>query len=90
MRVFALNPVAGKDDAVSAELAKAAEVTGGAAYGLRDTTTVSDIVTQVQEQEATELKGQAQVVWTDTPNLWIVVLLISMLSFLVVLWRVRL
>lgn len=90
VRVFALNPVAGKDDAVSAELAKAAEVTGGAAYGLRDTTTVSDIVTQVQEQEATELKGQAQVVWTDTPNLWIVVLLISMLSFLVVLWRVRL
>ncbi|KQZ25447.1 hypothetical protein ASD43_04665 [Microbacterium sp. Root553] len=90
VRVFALNPVAGKDDAVSAELAKAAEATGGAAYGLRDTTTVSDIVTQVQEQEATELKGQAQVVWTDTPNLWIVVLLISMLSFLVVLWRVRL
>lgn len=90
VRVFALNPVAGKDDAVSAELARAAEATGGAAYGLRDTTTVGDIVTQVQEQEATELKGQAQVVWTDTPNLWIVVLLISMLSFLVVLWRVRL
>ena len=29
---------------MSAELAKAAEATGGAAYGLRDTTTVSDIV----------------------------------------------
>jgi len=51
---------------------------------------VSDIVTQVQEQEATELKGQAQVVWSDAPNLWIVVLVIAALSFLVVLWRVRL
>lgn len=90
VRVFALNPVQGKDADVSAELAQAAEATGGAAYGLRDTTTVEDIVTQVQEQEATELRGQAQVVWTDTPNLWIVVLMISLLSFIVVLWRVRL
>ncbi|WP_260857326.1 VWA domain-containing protein [Microbacterium sp. 1.5R] len=90
VRVFALNPVQGKDADVSAELTRAAEATGGQAYGLRDTTTVSDIVTQVQEQEATELKGQAQVVWTDTPNLWIVVLLVSMLSFIVVLWRVKL
>ncbi|KNY04876.1 hypothetical protein AKH00_14270 [Microbacterium sp. GCS4] len=90
VRVFALNPVQGKDAEVSAELARAAEATGGAAYGLRDTTTVSDIVTQVQEQEATELQGQAQVVWTDTPDLWIVVLLIGMLSFVVVLWRVKL
>lgn len=90
VRVFALNPVQGKDAAVSAELASAAELTGGAAFGLRDTTTVADIVTQVEEQEATALKGQAQVVWTDTPNLWIVVLLVGALSFLVVLWRVRL
>jgi Ca-activated chloride channel family protein len=90
VRVFALNPVQGKDAEVSAQLAQAAEATGGAAYGLRETTTVADIVTEVQKQEATALKGQAQVVWTDTPNLWIVVLMISMLSFIVVLWRVRL
>jgi hypothetical protein len=90
VRVFALNPVEGKDAAVSAELAAAAETTGGAAYGLRDTTTVSDIVTEVQEQEATELRGEAQIVWADSPNLWIVVLAVGLLSFAVVLWRVRL
>lgn len=90
VRVFALNPVQGKDAEVSAELTAAAETTGGAAYGLRDTTTVSDIVTQVQEQEATQLRGEAQVVWTDTPNLWIAVLAITLLSFAAVLWRVRL
>lgn len=90
VRVFALNPVQGKDADVSAELSAAAEATGGAAFGLRDTTTVSDIVTQVQEQEATELRGEAQVVWTDTPNLWIALLSICLLGFVVVLWRVRL
>ncbi len=90
VRVFSLNPVEGKDADVSAELTEAAEATGGAAYGLRDTTTVADIVSQVQEQEATELRGQAQVVWTDTPNLWIVVLMVTAAAFIVVLWRVRL
>jgi hypothetical protein len=90
VRVFAINPVQGKDAEVSAELTEAAESTGGQAYGLRDTTTVGDIVTAVQEQDATELKGQAQVVWTDTPNLWIVVLMIASLAFVVVVWRVKL
>lgn len=90
VRVFALNPVQGKDADVSAELAAAAEATGGAAFGLRDTTTVADIVAQVQEQDATELRGEAQIVWTDTPDLWIVALLAGVLAFIVVLWRVRL
>lgn len=90
VRVFAVNPVQGKDADVSAELAAAAEATGGAAFGLRDTTTVADIVTQVQEQEATALRGEAQIVWTDTPNLWIAVLMVVVLSFIVVVWRVRL
>lgn len=90
VRVFAVNPVQGNDADVSAELSAAAEATGGAAFGLRDTTTVSDIVTQVQEQDATALRGAAQVVWTDTPNFWIVVLSIGLLAFVVVLWRVRL
>ncbi|MFK4851305.1 VWA domain-containing protein [Microbacterium sp. ZW T6_19] len=90
VRVFAINPVQGKDAAVSDELTAAAESTGGQAYGLRDTTTVGDIVTAVQEQDATELRGQAQVVWTDTPNLWIVVLMIASLAFVGVVWRVKL
>jgi hypothetical protein len=90
VRVFALNPVQGKDADVSAELAAAAEATGGAAFGLRETTTVGDIVDQVREQDATELRGEAQVVWTDTPDLWIVVTAIALLSFVVLVWRVRL
>lgn len=90
IRVFALNPVEGKDTEVSQELTEAAEATGGQAYGLRDATTVADIIEQVQEEEATELRGQAQVVWSDEPNLWIVLLVIPVLGLLVVLWRVRL
>lgn len=90
VRVFALNPVEGKDTDVSAELTAAAEATGGQAYGLRETTTVGDIVDQVREQDATELRGEAQVVWTDSPDLWIVVAAVALLSFIVLLWRVRL
>ncbi|MFT4158118.1 MAG: VWA domain-containing protein [Microbacterium sp.] len=90
VRVFAINPAQGIDTEISAELARAAESTGGQAFGLRDTTTVGDIIAAVQEQDATELKGQAQVVWTDTPNLWIVVMMVASLGFIVVAWRVKL
>ena len=90
VRVFALDPVQGLDVALSDQLVRAAEITGGTAYGLRDTTTVDDIITEVQEQDATLLRGQAQVVWTDTPNLWIVVMMVTALSFTIVLWRMRL
>ncbi|KDA05186.1 hypothetical protein DC31_04215 [Microbacterium sp. CH12i] len=90
VRVFALNPVQGVNTAISEELITAAQTTGGEAYGLRDTTTVGDIVADIQEQDATQLRGQAQVVWTDTPNVWIALLLVAGLGFLVLLWRVRL
>ena len=90
VRVFALNPVQGADSPVSQELVDAAAATGGQAYGLRETTTVGDIIDAVQEQDATELRGQAQIVWTDAPNTAIAVLLVGVLGLLVLLWRVRL
>lgn len=90
VRVFALNPVQGKDAEVSAQLENAAALTGGKSYALRDTTTVGDIITEIQKQEATALKGQAQVVRVDSPNLAIALMLVSILGFLVLLWRVRL
>ena len=89
MRVFALNPVQGKDAAVSAELADAAALTGGQSFALRDTTTVGDIVTQIQKEEATALKGQAQVVRVDDPNVWTALMLLAVLAFAVLLWRTR-
>lgn len=90
IRVFALNPVQGVNTQLSDELVAAVQSTGGEAYGLRDTTTVADIIDDVREQDATELRGQAQVVWTDTPNAWIAVLLVLALGFVVLMWRVRL
>jgi len=90
VRVFALNPVQGVNTEISDELVSAAQSTGGEAYGLRETTTVADIIADVQEQDATELRGQAQVVWTDTPNLWIAVLFVLGLGFVLLMWRVRL
>ncbi|MBY0688248.1 VWA domain-containing protein [Microbacterium marinilacus] len=89
VRVFALNPVDGKDGGVTAELTAAAETTGGRAYALRGDTTVADIVDDVREQEATALEGEARIVWRDSPDLWIVVLLVLASSGIVLLWRVR-
>lgn len=90
VRVFALNPVQGKDAEVSAELSAAARLTGGESYALRDATTVSDIVAEIQKQEARALKGQAQVIWVDSPNIAIAVMLVAILGFLTLVWRVRL
>lgn len=89
VRVFALNPVQGDTD-VSRELVDAVASTGGQAYGLRDTTTVADIIEAVEEEDATELRGQAQVVWTDAPNTVIAVLLAVVLGLVALVWRVRL
>ncbi|WP_298038194.1 VWA domain-containing protein [uncultured Microbacterium sp.] len=90
VRVFALNPVQDIDAGPGDELVAAARSTGGESYGLRETTTVADIIADVEEQDATELRGQAQVVWADTPNAWIAVLLVLGLAFIVLMWRVRL
>jgi len=89
VRVFALNPVQGKDAQVSAQLSDAAALTGGQSYALRETTTVSDIITEIQKQEATTLKGQAQVILVDSPNLWIALMLVAVLGFVVLLTVVR-
>jgi len=85
VRVFALNPVEGKDAEVSAQLAGAARLTGGQSYALRDTTTVGDIISEIQKQEATALKGQAQVILVDSPNLWIALMLVAVLGFVLLL-----
>jgi len=90
IRLYTINPVDGIDQPASKTLADAASATGGKAYALRETTTVGDIITQVQKQEATQLKGQATVIWTDVPQLWIAALIVIALGFVVLLWRVRL
>lgn len=90
IRVYTINPVDGIDQQGSQGLADAAAVTGGKAYALRETTTVGDIIAQVQKQEASQLKGQATVIWTDVPQLWIAALTMLALGFVVLLWRVRL
>ena len=57
---------------------------------LRGTETVSGIVDDIQEQAATQLRGQVQIVWTDAPDPWIVIAVFLALGAVVLLWRVRL
>lgn len=90
VRVFAINPVAGKDAAVTAELRDAAEATGGRMYDLRGDTTVADIVADVQAEQATELAGEITVVWADEPDLALLALAVLAFGFIAVVWKVRL
>lgn len=90
IRVFAINPVDGDNIDISEELVRAAELSGGASFALRGTTTVADIIVEVQREDASELRGQAQVIWTDRPDNWIAILLLAVLSLVLLLWRVRL
>lgn len=90
VRVFALNPVAGVQEGPTQQLRDAAVTTGGKMYELRETTTVGDIIAEVQKQQAQALQGEIQVVWSDTPNLWILVFVAGALAFVVLMWRVRL
>lgn len=90
VRGYSINPVDGVSEEQAAGLAEAMRRTGGEAYGLRDTVTVADIVAQVQAQDARALQGQAQVVETDAPNLWIALFAVGGLVLIAVLWRVRL
>lgn len=89
IRVYAVNPIQ-DDGAMAQELVQAARSTGGEAYALRGATTVADIIDEVQQQQATALRGEIQVVWTDEPTIWIVILLVFVLISVTVLWRVRL
>ncbi|WP_230206528.1 VWA domain-containing protein [Microbacterium gorillae] len=90
VRVFAIDPVAGMDAALTNELAQAAESTGGRMYELRDSTSVSDIITEVQKEQATQLKGQVRVVWSDAPDLILLLLAAGVVAFVALMWRVRL
>lgn len=88
VRVYAIDP--GTAEAAPAEALREASVrTGGGYYGLHDTTTVESVVAEVQEQDATLLRGQATIIRVDAPGPWPVVVAAFALALLVVAWRVR-
>ncbi|UBH05088.1 hypothetical protein K8P10_000599 [Leucobacter sp. Psy1] len=90
VRGYSINPAEGVSEEQAAGLSEAMERTGGEAYGLQDTVTVAGIVADVQAQEARALQGQAQMVETDDPNLWIALFAVGGLVVVAALWRLRL
>lgn len=89
VRLYSIDPIFDPADPTSAALADAARSTGGEAFGLRETTTVGDIVAEVQRQDATLLRGEAEVVIADDPGVWPAVLFVIVAGLVVVAWRVR-
>lgn len=89
VRSYSINPAEGVTKAQTDELRSAMERTGGESYGLRDTSTVQDVIAQVEEQQAALLAGRAQLVETDRPVLWIALGGVLGIVVLVAVWRVR-
>ena len=89
-RASVLHPFTQAKDYASGKAGDPTIVTGGTLYPLRGTETVSGIVDDIQEQAATQLRGQVQIVWTDAPDPWIVIAVFLALGAVVLLWRVRL
>ncbi|MGN6271699.1 MAG: vWA domain-containing protein [Protaetiibacter sp.] len=88
VRVFAIDPTDAASS-TSAALRSAAVATGGGYYGLRDATTVDEIVAEVQRQDATILRGEPRVVRIDDPGPWSIAVVVAALAFVLVAWRVR-
>lgn len=88
IRVFSLNPIQDASP-LSEDLVKAARSTGGEAYALRGSTTVGDIVAEVEKQDAAATTQRERIVWTDAPAPWIAGLCAAVFALLIVLWRVR-
>lgn len=90
VRVYAIDPVQDSSKANSTELSESMMLTGGASYGLRDSTAVPEIISEVQKQEAKRLQGEQKLALADAPNFWIAVLGVLSLVWIVIVWRVRL
>ncbi|MGI6878279.1 VWA domain-containing protein [Microbacterium sp. gxy059] len=89
IRVFSIDPVTDTEGETATALAAAARHTGGAGYSLRGTTTVADVIDEVQKEEARAIAGMPETVRTDAPAPWIVVLLAAALASILVAWRIR-
>lgn len=90
VRVYAINPADGLNEEQTAELAAAVKDTGGRAYALRDTTSVPEIIAEVQHQEAKVLTSEKKLVRADAPTVWLGLLAVLGLVWIIVAWRVRL
>lgn len=94
VRVYAVNPADHATDAVAdqvaAELRTAAESTDGGYYALDDSTTVPQIVDEIDAREAGLFTGARRLVVTDHPQALVIAALLVAMGGLVMLWRVRL
>lgn len=89
IRMFALNPVQDTASEPSERLVRAAESTGGQAYALRGTTTVDDIIAEIERDEAAALDDRPEIAWTDAPAPWILLVIVAAFAGVVIAWRVR-
>lgn len=74
------------------EFREAALLTGGSYYTFRgeEVYSISEIVTQIMAQEAARFEGAGELIRRDVPQVATIVSLVSLVLFVVVIWRLKL
>ncbi len=72
----------------------AVNITGGSFYSMREESDGGDIrnniVEKIFEQEAAKITGAAELVYSDSPSVFILISAASFVAFMVLIWRLRL
>jgi hypothetical protein len=93
IRVYGLNPADYSNDLYVDEVAKeykdAVLLTGGTYYKYDNPSAISGIITEVNRQDATRFKGAPQLIKTDQPLVLGIIFLVSMVGFMIIVWRLR-
>lgn len=64
--------------------------TGGSYYVLNEETTMPSIVSHIQAQETARVEGSPQVIYSDKPELFILISAVVLIVLYVISWRLRL
>lgn len=91
VRMYAIDPGISDEGGPSehAELKQSVELTGGL-YNTTKNVSVSQIIADISKQEATLFTAAPELVKSDQPQAFVIVLLVVVAGFLVAAWRFRL
>lgn len=71
------------------EFKEAMLLTNGDYYKMEDAAAASTIIAKVSEQEATRFKGTPQIVYSDQPQVFLIMFLIGFVGLMIISWRLR-
>lgn len=89
VKVYGIDPDPNPKSANATAFKKAVETTNGKFYSLNDPKAAEGIINQITSEQTSAVKGDAVVIKTDNPQLWIWGLALAFLAFIGIAWRAK-